>query len=416
MPPSLDDDVADIAVVGAGLTGLALALSLAEVGVQVTIINRREGKPSSDAIRTTTINAASYAFLDKLGMIARLNAAGAGLTPVDKIRVSDDKTRNKSNVKDQLIEWQKDVFGKDDDASPPLAWVFRNHQLEAALHQSCCDHPAITMVNKTVITNFTSRHPQLSDAAAALYTDDGTIHAARLVVAADGHASPIRQAAGLRHISRTPKQIAIVADIATTLPHRNMAWQRFLPRGPAALMPLDDPHLMALVWTLGHDDAAAMLEADDHAFNFALMDSFGDGFGALSLASPRRSWVLRLSHTIKPVATRLVLAGDAAHSIHPLAGQGYNLALGDADCLMRLITEAVMTGTDLGAAAVVTAYSRQRRGEVAAMTIATEGLNAVFSFGGKNLVAMTGMGMALLNATPLKSLAQRLAAGFNRRD
>jgi 2-polyprenyl-6-methoxyphenol hydroxylase-like FAD-dependent oxidoreductase len=109
------------------------------------------------------------------------------------------------------------------------------------------------------------------------------------------------------------------------------------------------------------------------------------------------------------------LAGDAAHTIHPLAGQGYNLALGDASCLTCLIKDALTTGTDFGARSVTSAYARERWAENTAMTVATDGLNAMFSFGGKNLVAATGMAMTLLNATPLKSLAQKMASGIRRR-
>ncbi|MCE2516903.1 MAG: FAD-dependent oxidoreductase [Alphaproteobacteria bacterium] len=395
----------DVVVVGAGLTGLVLALSLADAGAQVTVMDRGTGEPAADKTRTTTINAASHDWLDQLDVLDALSRKGHRLTPVHRIRVSDDKTRPRPglNVRDQLMEWQ------DDDA--PLAWVFRNRAMEEALLDTCRGHPNITIMTGMVVKDFTSNHPQGGNAAAAVYTEDGAIHSARLVVAADGGGSPIRAAAGLRSLSRTPGQTAIVADVRTALPHRNMAWQRFLDGGPSALMPLDDPHLMALVWTLRDDDAASLLNASDHDFNSAMMDSFGDGFGALNVTGPRLNWVLKLNHVLKPAARRLVLAGDAAHSIHPLAGQGYNLALGDARCLARLMTDALNHGTDPGAGAVVSAYARERRLETAAMTMATDGLNAVFSFGGKNLVAATGMAMTVLNATPFNSLAMKLASG-----
>lgn len=395
----------DVVVVGAGLTGLALALSLAEAGVQVTVMDRGTGKPSADRTRTTTINAASRDWLDRLGVLAVLEKSGGHLTPVHRIRVSDDKTRPRPglNVKDQLMEWQ------DDDA--PLAWVFRNRVMEEALHAACQDAAAVTIMPDVTVKDFTPNHPQQGNAAAAIYTKDGAIHAARLVVAADGGGSPIRKAAGLRSLSRRPGQTAIVADVRTALPHRNMAWQRFLEGGPSALMPLDDPHLMALVWTLRDDAAATLLAASDTAFNQAMMNSFGDGFGALEVTGPRLSWTLRLNHVLNPSGPRLVLAGDAAHSIHPLAGQGYNLALGDARGLHQVMAEALAHGTDPGARAVVSRYARQRFAETAAMTMATDGLNALFSFGGKNLVAATGMAMTVLNATPFNGLAMRLASG-----
>lgn len=413
MTPPRDEHVIDIAVVGGGLSGLALALSLAKAGglaktgLNITLFDR--GDASSDSIRTTTINASSYDFLEELGVIEGLTP----LTPVHKIQVSAEPQKNAkgtSKIDDSLMQWQSDEHNPE-----PLAWVFRNHHLEKILHQACQNHANITMVSKTTIADFSRQHPQFGDTAAALYTDDGTIHAARLVVAADGSSSPLRQAAGLRSLSRSPKQTALVADIRTSLPHSNMAWQRFLKGGPIALMPLDDTNLMTLVWTMGNDDASDKIALSDDDFNHALMENFGTGFGELKLASPRLSWALKLTHAITPSSSRLVLAGDAAHSIHPLAGQGYNLALGDTRCLMNLISEAQKNGSDLGGRAVTRAYARQRFAETAGMTLATDGLNAVFSFGGKNLVAATSVGMTLVNATPFKSVLQRLASHGLRR-
>lgn len=402
-------DIFDAVVVGAGLTGLALALSLAEEGISVAIMDQREGI-SSDRIRSTTINQASYDTLHKLGVIERFLAQGYALTPIQHIRVSDEKTRKRArlNVKDQLMEWHDD--------NGPLAWVFRNHDMETILHQSCLDHPNITIHPKVTVTDFTPRHPQWGNVAAAIYTEDGAIHAARLVIAADGGGSPLRQAAGISSIPRDPKQTAIVVDVRTALPHQNIAWQRFLKGGPSALMPVDDDRLMALVWTMPNQEAEVLLSADDVSFNNAMMASFGDGFGGLTAEGQKLSWRLKLNHVLKPYGERVVLAGDAAHAIHPLAGQGYNLALGDARAIAAVMASALQTGTDIGARTVVQKFAKKRIAETTAMTIATDGLNALFSFGGDKAVGTAGMAMTLLNATPLKSIALKIASGkFTRR-
>lgn len=409
------EDLHDVAVIGAGLAGLALALSLAETGIKVMVLDRGDGTPSSDPIRTTTINAASYAQLTQIGMIDAMAAANLPITPVHQINVTDQQSQGQRqgqsgakfaptlNTNDQLITWQ--------DGDAPLAWVFRNHHLEEVLHQACRDHPEVTMKANVTVTDYTPKHPQLGNIAAAIYAEDGAVYCARLIVAADGAASPTRAAAGIRSIARTPGQTAIVADVQTSKPHQHKAWQRFIPGGPVALMPLDDAHLMALVWTLKNDDANQLLTAEDAVFNGALMDAVGDDFGRLEVASKRLHWSLKLNHAIKPYAERLVLAGDAAHAIHPLAGQGYNLALGDAIAITAAVRAAQSTGADIGARAVLLRYARTRFVETAAMTAATDGLNALFSFGSNAAIAATGMAMTLFNATPLKQVAQKLAQG-----
>ena len=141
------------------------------------------------------------------------------------------------------------------------------------------------------------------------------------------------------------------------------------------------------------------------------MESFGTGLGALTLASERLSWTLNLQHVLKPIATRLVLAGDAAHSIHPLAGQGYNLAIGDAQALMKMAQNTRASGQDLGSQHHLRLYARSRFVETAAMTAMTDGLNAAFSFGQPAVSAAVGMGMTLFGASPLKKLAQKAASG-----
>ena len=400
-------DVADIAVVGGGLTGFAMALTAAQNGAKVTLIDRAPQNAAGDTTRTTTINPKSYDHLNALGVTDGLMAKNKPMTCLREIRVSDEKTRPQPGLArpDELITWG------DPKSDTPLGYVFRNAEVMAVMQELVSAHPLITAYHETAVVDFSSKHQEYSDAAAALYTDQGKVFAARLVVAADGRNSPIRQAAGIKAITRNPGQTAIVADIQCGKPHHNMAWQRFIKGGPAALMPIDDDRMMSLVWTLPDEDAQILIAADDASFSQSLMDHFGHGFGQLTVSGARLTWPLRLSHVPMPTQSRLLLAGDAAHAIHPLAGQGYNLALGDAIALSDLIKNAHATGSDLGARAGLRAYAKNRFKEVTAMTLATDGLNAVFSFGGPVTTAVTGMGMALLNASPFKNLAMKAASG-----
>ena len=400
-------DVADLAVVGGGLTGFAMALSAAHHGVTVALIDRAPKGQKGDETRTTTINPKSYQHLSDLGVVVAFEAKAHVLTPICKIRVSDEKTRPQPGLArpDELITWSNDQH------DTPLGFVFRNAEMMAVMQDLVHSHPLITCFNDITVTDFSPKHPDYGDAAAAVYTETGDVIAARLVVAADGRNSPIRQAAGIKAITRNPGQTAVVADIKTAKPHHNMAWQRFIKGGPAALMPVDNDRLMSLVWTLPDHDAEVLIAADDASFSQSLMDHFGHGFGQLTVSGPRLTWPLRLSHVPLPIASRLMLAGDAAHAIHPLAGQGYNLAIGDAMALSTLIENAIATGSDLGAKSGLRRYAQDRFKETTAMTLATDGLNAVFSFGGPVTTAITGMGMALLNASPLKNLAIKAASG-----
>jgi ubiquinone biosynthesis UbiH/UbiF/VisC/COQ6 family hydroxylase len=397
----------DVIIVGAGLTGLILGLSLAHAGCQVNLIDRGDGLPATDNIRTTTINKSSYDHLESLGVWTGFHQRSEGPVPIRQIRVSDENTKPQSGrlVDDALINWGSTT------SDDPLAWVFQNRQMEETLSAFVYDHPNIIITPHTTIQDYTPRHPEWGDAAAGLHTDDDRVFAARLIVAADGSRSPIRSAAGLRTISRTPGQTAIVANIIAEKPHEQLAWQRFIKGGPAALMPIDQDRKMSLVWTLMDDDAQTLLSAEPREFNTALMENFGTGLGGLCLDGERLSWMLNLHHVVRPIAERLVLAGDAAHTIHPLAGQGYNLAVGDAKTLADLMIRAKETGGDIGSRHLLRLYARSRFAETATMTSATDGLNAIFSFGGPLITSITGMGMTLFGASPLKSLAKRLASG-----
>ena len=405
----LDDrnHVFDIAVVGGGLAGFAAAISVAEHGVDVVLIDANAKDHIGDTIRTTTINPISYKHLENLGVIAVLDAQGKPMTKLQQIKVSDEKSKPRPGfaVADELIAWENE----DDDH--PLGYVFRNSDLMPVLQNLVKKHPNITLYDGAIVDQCNDKHHRYGNAAAAITIKDGPVLSARLVVAADGRDSPLRKAAGIKSIYRNPGQTAIVADIRTSKPHQNMAWQRFITGGPAALMPIDDDHLMSLVWTLKDQDAKRLIDANDQAFNQSLMDHFGSGFGTLEVSSPRLTWPLRLNHAINPIASRLVLIGDAAHAIHPLAGQGYNLALGDTMALADLVQSQQRDGSDLGERSGLRRFARQRLAETAAMTLATDGLNAVFSFDHSFASSIAGMGMAVLNASPFKKIAIRAASG-----
>ena len=399
-------DQQKIIIVGGGLAGQVTALMLAHHGHAVTLMDatREPTQPQADAesIRTTTLNPFAFGLLADLGIIGRMATPP---TPIHCIEVSDERLRPRPGfaIEDRLLGW--------DNAEAPLAHTARNLDLVEAARAEMAASPLITLHTGSPITAWQPRHPEFGHAAGMLTDTAGQRFDCQLVVACDGGASPLRGMAGIRTISRNPRQTAIVADIRLTRPHQHMAWQRFLESGPLALMPLDDPYLAALVWSLDNETADRLIDIGNDRFEAALNDAAVSPFGDLAIASSRHAWPLRLNHAVTPAAQRLTLVGDAAHAIHPLAGQGFNLAVGDAAALADALNWGRDHGTEPGAASVTDRYARKRRAEVAAMTIATDGLNLLFGKAPPQLRAAAAMAMSMLDRSPLKRIAQRVAGG-----
>ena len=398
----MDSTAYGIHIVGGGLSGYAAALALAGHGENLTLYERTapQTAPQTDAIRTTTINAVSYQFLQKLGIIAALPADA--ISPIRRIIVSDDSTPQQppQHPHDALMQWHHDQ---------PLAWVIKNSALINTMADFIKKTPAISRRTAT-ITGYHPQHADLGAVAAGLSTNDNTITPASLIIAADGRTSLLRQAAAIQTISRDPKQSAIVATLTLDAPHEATAWQKFVKTGPMALMPLSQPFDAALVWSSTNDHAARLIDADDATFMHEFNTASGDIFGGAHAISRRQSFPIIPQHARTPIARRLVLIGDAAHSIHPLAGQGYNLAIGDIMELAGQISCTKTLGMDIGNAAMLKAYARARCPEIATMTLATDGLNWLFSFGARRR-RLAGIGMSLANFPPIKALAERVASG-----
>ena len=393
-----------IMIVGGGLAGLVTALVFARSGHSVTLMDADRPTAEAEKIRTTTLNPYAYAWLENLGVTDHMPVPP---TPVHKIEVSDERLRPRPGfaIKDRLMGWDSDA------PETPLAYTARNHDLVTASKMLVQATGEIDYRQGARITSWQSKHPTDGHAAGLLEDADGKTYRAELVIACDGGSSPLRELAGIRTIRRNPGQTALVADIKLSKHHQQMAWQRFLDNGPLALMPLDKDDLAALVWTLDDETAEQLKTIEDDRFDAALNDAAMSPFGDLAVASTRFSWPLRLNHAIKPCATRLALVGDAAHSIHPLAGQGFNLAMGDAEALSNAVSWNRDHGLDAGAAAGLDRYARARLAEVSAITLATDSLNLLFGKAPPQLRAATAMAMSLLDRSPLKKLARHVAAG-----
>ena len=389
-----------IHIVGGGLTGYAAALALAEADFPVTVYQSRT--PNKDTLRTTTINPSAYDMLKDIGVIAALPADA--LTPIYQIMVTDDADRD--NTHDPVMSWDNSAQANQGAA---LAWVIGNAVLSDMMEAMLAAHDRIT-VCQTDITGYQSRHPDYHHAAAALMTADDRLIPASLIIAADGRNSKLRQAADIRVITRNLGQSAIVSTVTMTEPHRHIAWQKFLAGGPIALMPMPDMHMASLVWSMTNEDAERLMKVDDERFAIALDDATDLTFGRITDIGVRQAFAVIPTHALWPVAQRLVLIGDAAHAINPLAGQGYNLALADVKALARMLMAARRDGMDIGSRQLLHRYAFSRTPEIATMTLATDGLNMLFSFG-KRRRRLAGMGMALANLQGIKSFALHVASG-----
>jgi 2-octaprenyl-6-methoxyphenol hydroxylase len=390
----------DIVVVGGGLTGLMTALTLSHSPYQVVHIQRHQPIDGGETIRTTTVSAAGKRMLETLGVWQRLATPP---TPIEALKVADGEATigvRARHGKAFGLEWQ--------DGDEPMAFVVPNAALLSALERQIQAAAVTPLIDRTV-ADFTiaNNRANLSLVDDKGETDEVTCD---LVVGCDGRNSTLRKSAGIRQHALPHKQTAVVALIAAERPHQNAAFQRFLGFGPIALMPMDD-NLMSLVWTLPKQEALQYQACDVDAFNKACTKAFGDELGFLTLQSDRLVWPLQPTFIANPTADNLILAGDAAHVIHPLAGQGYNLALGDAAVLLDILCDTFARGLPAGHLSVLTDFRQKRRLEVGAMSLTTTGLNSLFSTMPTGVAKIAGLGMSLLNRSPAKSAFSTIARG-----
>jgi len=391
--------MADIVIAGGGLTGVMMATTLSLTPYEILHIDFKDTSRPADSIRTTTVNAAGQRMLDALGVWARLEGQA---TPIRQLRVTEGPAPSglATRRKRAGLSWQTD--------HAPMAYVVQNDILMQALETVRTARGIIPLENQRV-TGF-----KTSDDGARLTTETTTGKnveiECQLAVACDGRNSIIARTAGIKRRELPTGQTAIVAILTAERPHENTAFQRFLPGGPIALMPMNTNHL-SLVWTLPDKEADRLTSADETDFNEACNKAVGNEFGFLTLQSDRLVWPLRPAIVSRPAAPNLIIAGDAAHPIHPLAGQGYNLALGDAAVLCDMLCGAHDRGLPAGHVSVTSGYVAGRRPEIMAMTLATSGLNAVFSKMPTAMSRMAGIGMSFLDRAPIKSIFADIAQG-----
>lgn len=397
----------DIVIAGGGTIGLATAALLATgryaSAFRIIVLDAAPcpARPQAQEIpvRVSALSPASSAVLDRVGAWAAI-AAGP-CCAYDRMRVWDASAPPDGPA---TLRFDADEFG-----IPQLGFIAANEQVRAALLD--------VLAGTDVELRFEAPIDALDDTRERprLALGDGTRLDADLVIAADGGRSFVRDAAGIGIRSHAYGQTAFVTHAETERPHRDTAWQRFLPSGPIGLLPLADGRV-SIVWSTTPEQAAAAIEADEPALA-AMLTGAADGvLGEMTVAGPRGSFPLAAQHATDYVRAGIALVGDAAHTVHPLAGQGANLGLADAAALADVLEGGVSTGAYPGDRPLLRRYERRRRAENAAVMAFLTGLNRLFGSDSALIGEIRKAGMALFNRSgPIREIAVGVALGEQAR-
>jgi 2-octaprenyl-6-methoxyphenol hydroxylase len=401
---SLDTDVL---IVGGGLNGPLLALALASGGVRSIVLDARPATDFADPGfdgRAYALALASRRMLDALGLWAGL---GPKAQPILDIKISDGRAGEGAGPFFLHFDHAEIEEG-------PMGHFLEDRFLRRALLEAVAAHPLCELRNDARVTAQSADGgpgtPPGTPVAATLA--DGTRLGARLLVGCDGRDSPTAVRAGIGRIGRDYGQTALVAAVDHARPHHATAHQFFTPEGPLAILPLPG-NRSSIVWTETRERARLIDALGDDDYLAVLRPRFGDFLGEIALAGARYSYPLSLSLADAFTAPRVALAGDAAHGIHPLAGQGLNLGLRDVAALAEVVVAAHRRGLDIGAADTLADYARWRRFDTLALAAATDGLNRLFSNDNPLLRLGRDLGLAAVQRIPaLRRAFIREAAGL----
>jgi 2-octaprenyl-6-methoxyphenol hydroxylase len=390
-----------VLIVGGGAIGLALACALADalggserIGVVDPALGG--GAPAARDVRASAVSVGSKRLLNVLGI---WDALAPHAEPVAAVDITDAALDDV--FRPVLVTYDNTVAGAE-----PATYIVENERLRAAVLDGLAQRAGIVRIAGTVGA------ADLAGARGVVRLADGRTWEAPLVVAADGRASPMRLAAGIGVVGWRYPQIGIVTTVAHEKPHRSRAVQNFLPAGPFAILPLGG-NRSCITWTEGEAQGRAILALDDAGFLAQVEKRFGYRLGKIELAGARAAWPLEMHLARALVADRLVLVGDAAHLVHPIAGQGLNLGLRDVAALTEVVADAARLGLDTGSAVVLERYARWRRTDAAMSAAAFDGLNRLFSSDSTLLRTARDAGLRLVDRLPgLKQLLVAEAAGL----
>ncbi|HDI1211644.1 2-octaprenylphenol hydroxylase [Aeromonas hydrophila] len=387
----------DVVIVGGGMVGLGLAAALKGSALKVAVIEGQLPEPALDEApdnRVSALSLASQRILQQVGAWRGIEARR--LQPYGQMEV-----------------WEQDSFGRIafDAASlrqPELGHIVENRVIQLALLEAILDGDNIQLLSPARASSL-----QSGEAGSLLLLEDGRALSAKLVVAADGAHSWVRRQADIPLTSWDYGHHALVATVRCAEPHEAVARQIFTPEGPLAFLPLWQPDLCSIVWSVPAARAEALCQCDEEQFNRQLTTAFDGRLGLCKVAGVRSAIPLTARYARDFARERLVLVGDAAHTIHPLAGQGVNLGLLDAAALAEQILRNQAAGKDIGRLANLRGYERWRKSEAASMLAAMEGLKRLFAGANPLKKLVRGAGLCAFDLlTPLKQSVIRAAMGL----
>jgi 2-octaprenylphenol hydroxylase len=383
----------DMIIVGAGMVGLAQALALAPSGLQIGVIEGRAPELDYDTkdydLRVISVNEASRQFLQALNVWPSI--AAERISPFDGMRVWADNSEL--------------TFNAADIDEPELGNIVENRVLRKALWQRAQKTENITLICPSTITEVVLGEPVTVHSEKAHYTCD-------LIIGADGAKSWLRQHLNWPLRTDDYQHHALVTTVTTEQPHQQTAWQHFLPQGPLAFLPLQDAHHCSIVWSSTPEHIAQLKQCDTKTFNQKIMRAFNHRLGETHCIAPRVSFPLIRQHLVNYVDEHIAFIGDAAHRIHPLAGQGANLGFMDAKCLAHYILLALKNKKAYTTLSVLKRYQRERKYYNGQMLLMMDTFKRTFSTSSNTLATLRNIGLEKLNHTKtLKKLFTRSASG-----
>lgn len=389
----------DIVIGGGGMAGLTLGIALARGGLSVVVADPLTKAAMTDAAFDGRVSALAYAAVRMYRALGIWTHLADQAQPIAQILVSDGRPGEKASPFSLHFDAQE--AGTD-----ALGHIAENRNIRAALFAAAAEEKTLTLLQGQSVV---SLDPGPQSVTARL--SGGEQIQARLAVAADGRDSALREAAGISLVRWAYAQTGIVTTVAHERPHNGVAYEHFLPAGPFAILPLTG-NRSSLVWTEKRALAPALLNLPEADFNAEIARRFGDHLGATEAIGPRWSYPLRFHLARAYVAPRLALLGDAAHGIHPIAGQGLNLGLKDVAALAETLLDAARLGRDIGALDVLKRYERWRRFDSFTLAAGTDALNRLFSNDAAPLRALRDLGMGIVDSIgPARRFFMRHAGG-----
>ncbi|MCS4244890.1 2-octaprenyl-6-methoxyphenol hydroxylase [Rhizobium sp. BIGb0125] len=388
----------DVVIAGGGYVGLAVAVAIKQAAphMQVEIVEAAPQDVWKKDMRASAIISAATRMLDVFGIWSEIEPEAE---PIRKMIVTDSKTTDP--VRPVFLTFDGEV-----EEGRPFAHMIPNVAIVGAL-RGLCDRLGITIRHGLTVSGFVTGAQSTS-----ISLSDGNVLEARLLIACDGVRSSLRDMAGIKTVRWDYDQSGIVTTVEHERPHNGVAEEHFLPSGPFAVLPLKG-NRSSLVWTERRADADKLVASDDFLFDEELERRFGHKLGSVRAVGPRRAFPLGLTLARAFVAPRFALAGDAAHGIHPISGQGLNLGYKDVAALAETIVEADRLGLDIGSLNVLERYQAWRRFDTLRMGITTDVLNRLFSNDSTPIRVVRDLGLGLVDRLPaLKSYFIDQAAGL----